>query len=101
MPVEPARTLGIDMHVSVAGHVTPLAINLNQPSHVYHWSFITITLANLIVIAIMVVVFGLALLVRFPHRGSGEAPAAYGEAQAAASAARSRGTRACGPPGSG
>jgi hypothetical protein len=39
-----------------------------------HWSFITITLANLIVIGVMVVIFGLALLVRFPH-AKGDPPA--------------------------
>src|SRR5215469_13471431 len=60
---------------------------MNNPSHLLHWSFINITLANLIVIAIMMVIFGLALLVRFPHRGGDEAPAGYGEDLAASSAA--------------
>ncbi len=60
---------------------------MNNPSHLLHWSFINITLANLIVIAIMVVIFGLALLVRFPHRGRDEAPAGYGEDLATAAAA--------------
>ena len=40
---------------------------MNNPSHFLHWSFIDITLANLIVIAVMVVIFGLALILRFPH----------------------------------
>jgi hypothetical protein len=61
---------------------------MNNPSHLLHWSFINITLANLIVIAIMVVIFGLALLVRFPHaKQSADGGASYGEDQAAASAA--------------
>jgi hypothetical protein len=50
------------------------AIDLNHPSHILHWSFVDITLANLIVIAIMVVVFLAALLIPFPHRaGAGAA----------------------------
>ena len=60
---------------------------MNNPSHLLHWSFINITLANLIVIAIMVVIFGLALVVRFPHRGGNEEAAGYGEEAAASSAA--------------
>ena len=40
---------------------------MNNPSDILHWSFIDITLANLIVIAVMVVIFGLALIIRFPH----------------------------------
>ena len=60
---------------------------MNSPSHILHWSFIDITLANLIVIAIMVVIFGLALVLRFPHRGGGEAAVSAGEDAAALSAA--------------
>jgi hypothetical protein len=60
---------------------------MNSPSHILHWSFVDITLANLIVIAIMVVIFGLALVLRFPHRGSDEAPVTAGESDAAQSAA--------------
>src|SRR5260370_9384705 len=61
---------------------------MNNPSHVLHWSFIDITLANLIVIAIRVAIFGLALVVRFPHRlRDHEAPVAAGEGDAAQSAA--------------
>jgi hypothetical protein len=55
------------MHALTAGLERPAAIGLNQPSDILHWSFIDITLANLIVIAVMVVIFGLALIVRFPH----------------------------------
>ena len=60
---------------------------MNNPSHILQWSFIDITLANLIVIAIMVVIFGLALVLRFPHRRDDEAPVAAGESDAAQSAA--------------
>jgi hypothetical protein len=41
-------------------------INLNQPGHYLHWSIFTISIANLAIIAIMVVIFGLALILPFP-----------------------------------
>jgi hypothetical protein len=43
-------------------------LDLNGPGTYLHWSFIEVSLANLIVIAVMVVLFGAALLIRFPHR---------------------------------
>jgi hypothetical protein len=60
---------------------------MNQPSHVLQWSFIDITLANLIVIAVMVVIFGLALIVRFPHAQSAPLPAESDELDPAAATA--------------
>jgi hypothetical protein len=66
---------------------SPEELKMNSPSHILHWSFIDITLANLIVIAIMVLIFGLALVLRFPHRGGNEPAAGYGEDLAASSAA--------------
>jgi len=62
------------MNPSAIGHTVPLAINLNQPGRYLHWSFIDISVANLIVIAVMVVIFGAALLIRFPHAAGGEIP---------------------------
>ncbi len=41
-------------------------LNMNQPQHYVHWSILTISIANLIVIATMIVIFGLALLLPFP-----------------------------------
>src|SRR5690242_9107674 len=65
-----------------------LAINLNQAHPPLQWSFITITLANLIVIAIMMVIFGAALLFKFPHsKQRGDAAVSAGEDLAMASAA--------------
>ncbi len=49
----------------------PLALGLNSPGRYFHWSFIDISLANLIVIVVMMVIFGLALLIRFPHASTG------------------------------
>src|SRR5580658_7913622 len=51
-----------------------LAINMNQPASFVHWSIFDVTVANLVLIAVMVVIFGAALLVPFP-RGHGEEPA--------------------------
>ena len=41
-------------------------VNLNQPGHYLHWSIFTISVANLVIIAVMVIIFGLALLLPFP-----------------------------------
>ena len=53
-------------HLSHAG----LAINMNQPGSFVHWSIFDVTVANLVLIAVMVVIFGAALLLPFPsgHR---------------------------------
>jgi hypothetical protein len=40
--------------------------NLNHPAHVVEWSFIQLSVANLVVIALMFVVFALAILLPFP-----------------------------------
>ena len=64
------------MSASALHHVGPLAIDLNQPGHFLHWSFIDISVANLIVIAVMVVIFGAALLIRFPHSAGSDLPPA-------------------------
>ncbi len=49
-----------------APHVA--AIDLNQPGTYLHWSIFDISVANLVVIAVMVAIFGAALLLPFPHR---------------------------------
>jgi len=51
-------------------HAGPLALDLNNPGRYLHWSFIEISVANLIVIVVMMIIFGLALLIRFPHSAS-------------------------------
>jgi hypothetical protein len=52
-----------------------LAINMNQPGAFVHWSIFDITVANLVLIGVMVVIFGAALLLPFP-RGQREDAAA-------------------------
>jgi hypothetical protein len=44
-----------------------LAVGLNGTGYYIHWGFFQISLANLIVIVLMVVVFILALLLPFPR----------------------------------
>ena len=48
--------------------------NLNHPAHTIHWHFIQLSVANLIVIVLMVIVFAVAVLAPFPghaaRRGS-------------------------------
>ncbi len=47
-------------------------INLNGSGHYIHWGFIQLSLANFVVIVLMVVVFVLAILIPFPrHKGRG------------------------------
>jgi hypothetical protein len=41
-------------------------VNLNHPGHYLHWGVIQISLANLIVIGIMIALFVVALLLPFP-----------------------------------
>ena len=41
-------------------------VNLNHPGHYVHWGVIQISVANLVVIALMVGIFVAALLVPFP-----------------------------------
>lgn len=43
--------------------------NLNHPAHVVHWQFFQMSVANIVVIVLMVVVFVAALLAPFPGRG--------------------------------
>lgn len=41
-------------------------VNLNHPGRYLHWGVIQISYANLLVIAIMLVLFALALVLPFP-----------------------------------
>ena len=39
---------------------------MNSPAHYFHWGFILISTANLLVIVLMIIVFIAALLLPFP-----------------------------------
>ena len=41
-------------------------INLNHPGHYVHWGVIQISVANLVIIGLMVLLFILALFLPFP-----------------------------------
>ena len=41
-------------------------VNLNHPGSYLHWGFVQISYANLVVIALMLALFGLALVLPFP-----------------------------------
>ncbi len=43
-------------------------VNLNHPAHTIHWGWFLISVANLVVIALMVVVFIVAIALPFPGR---------------------------------
>jgi hypothetical protein len=45
-------------------------VNLDGPGRYLHWSIFTVSEANLVLIAVMVVIFGAALLIRFPSHQS-------------------------------
>lgn len=53
--------------LAVLPRILGAAIDLNNPGHYINWGVIQISVANLIVICLMVVVFALALILPFPH----------------------------------
>ena len=53
----------------------PALASLNAPGHYLHWGIILISEANLSLIVVMVIIFGLALLLPFPYRRRDRAPA--------------------------
>jgi hypothetical protein len=48
------------------------AVNLNGPGGYVHWSIFSISVANLVLIAVMVVIFGVALILPFPRPSGGK-----------------------------
>ena len=55
------------MLVAVLGSL----VNLTGPGHYVHWGFVQLSVANLVVIGLMVVVFIAAILIPFRRHGSG------------------------------
>jgi len=47
-------------------YVLAAPVNLNHPGHYVHWGVIQLSVANLVVIGVMVVIFIAALLLPFP-----------------------------------
>jgi hypothetical protein len=50
------------------GALVAALINLNRPGHYIHWGFVQISVANFVVIILMIAVFVLAILLPFPRR---------------------------------
>ena len=48
--------------------------NLNHPAHTVHWHFFTMSVANVVVIVLMLVVFAVAILAPFPRHGGQRGP---------------------------
>ncbi|HZT64492.1 MAG TPA: hypothetical protein VFA11_01760 [Acidimicrobiales bacterium] len=59
--------MGVNV-IAAVGNVLSAVWNMNHPGRYLHWWFITISVANLTVIALMIVTFALAILLPFPHR---------------------------------
>jgi len=53
--------------MGTAGRIGAL-VNLNHPAHYFHWGWFQISVANLLVIVLMLAVFVLALFLPFPGR---------------------------------
>lgn len=47
-------------------------IDLNHPGRYLHWHFVSISVANLVVIGAMVALFVLAIAIPFPRHGGGD-----------------------------
>ncbi len=50
------------------GLAAPAVFNLNGPAHYVHWHFFQMSVANVVVIVLMIVVFIAAILIPFPKR---------------------------------
>jgi hypothetical protein len=53
--------------------VLAAVLNLNHPAHTVDWSFVHLSVANVIVIALMLTVFVLAIVLPFPGAASRQA----------------------------
>ena len=46
-------------------------VNLNHPANTVHWHFFSMSVANVVVMVLLLVVFAVAILAPFPgHRGT-------------------------------
>lgn len=48
------------------GRALSTPVDLNHPGHYLHWGVVQLSLANLVVIGLMILLFVLALVVPFP-----------------------------------
>jgi hypothetical protein len=66
-PCEHSRPLD-DPPVTAPIRALAAVVNLDPPGRYLHWSIFKVSVANLVLIAVMVAIFGLALLLPFPGR---------------------------------
>jgi len=52
---------------AIVGGLIAALVDLSHPGKYVHWGVIQISVANLVVIGLMLVVFVLAILLPFPH----------------------------------
>ncbi len=52
----------------LGGGAAPAVFNLNTPAHYVHWHFFQMSVANVVVILLMIAIFILAILLPFPKR---------------------------------
>ncbi len=57
---------------AVMSQVLGSLVDLNHPGHYVHWGFIQISVANLVLIALMVIVFVAAILIPFRRHQGGD-----------------------------
>jgi hypothetical protein len=56
------------LNITILAGPAPVSTGLNQPGTYLHWNVFTVSLANLVLIAVMVAIFAAALLIPFPGR---------------------------------
>ncbi len=71
-PTDGVQTEQRGLVLSLVG-VMGAVFNLNHPAHTVDWSFIHLSVANVVVIGLMFVVFFLAILLPFPGAAGREA----------------------------
>jgi len=54
--------------VPSVGLMLAALVNLSHPAHYVHWHFFEMSVANVVVIGLMIGVFWLAILLPFPRR---------------------------------
>ena len=83
------------------GSLIAAAVNLNGPGRYLHWSIFIVSEANLVLIAVMVVIFGAALAPPFPGHGPRQRADREGRDDDAAEPGMepTAGRRLCGRPG--
>ena len=58
---------------SLGAAVLGAVFNLNHPAHTVDWSFVHLSVANVVVIGLMLIVFVLAILLPFPGAAARDA----------------------------